>query len=298
MPITTADQQQITVKAFLKRQSALIHAMTDLAEKRFIVDTLLRGGYSADGGVVPYTRSESIYLEEDPAIIEELGEYPFADPGPLALLEERVKKYGLMVKLSEEVVNRSIMPELDRALIKLRNTIVKYVDGLFLTKLVADLPSIGNTMASVGSWTATYSGLLLDVENAKQLIRLQFDGYNPDTMVVHSNKIAALTANSGSIGAATIGSKAPDNPIFTGQLPSLFGLEILHTPNLPSKDHAIIMERKTIGGIADEHPMEVRALPFNEYTDAHILKGRRVTATFLTDPKAATLITGVNGGVA
>lgn len=295
MPVITKDGQDITVKAFLRRQSALIKAMTDISQKRFIADALLRTGYPADGGVVPYTRSETIYLDDNPEIVDELSEYPWADEAPLVLLEERAKKHGLMVKLSEEVVRRSIMAELNRAMTKLRNTIVKYVDGIFLAKLINDAAI--NTMASGASWTSTYTGLTLDMENAKQLIRNQFETYEPDTLVFHSDKIAALTANT-NIGGAYVGTKAPDNPIFTGQLENLWGMNIMHTPNLPSRDIALVMERLTMGGIADEVPMEVRALPFDEYTDAHVLKGRRIVATFLTDPKAVTKITGVNGGVA
>ena len=102
----------------------------------------------------------------------------------------------------------------------------------------------------------------------------------------------ALIANS-NLQGFFVGTKAPDNPVFSGQLPDMWGMNVLATPNLPSATTALVLERLTIGGIADEVPMEVKALPFDEDHDAYWLKGRRVTATFLQEPKAVTKLTGL-----
>lgn len=286
----TKDSQKITVRAFLKRQSLLQRAMTDISKKGFIADALLATGYPVAGGVVPYTRSETIYLDRDPEVIEELAEYPIAPFAPLQLLEERAKKYGLKTVISEEAVRRSVMPEIPRALTKLSNTIIRYVDGLFLTKLVND-PDI-NTRAAAAAWTSSATTIFNDIEEARSDIRLQFEGYVPDTLVLHPSKIPALTTND-KIAQAYNNAQAPRNPIFTGQLPPLFGLDIFYTPNLPSANTALLMQRKMIGGIADEVPLEVKSLPFDEDTDAYWIKGRRVVATFLQEPKAVTKITGI-----
>lgn len=287
---TTRDDQQLTISAFLKRQSLLLRAMTDISKKGFIADALLRGGYSADGGVVPYTRSETIYSDRDPQFIEELAEYPISPIAPLTQLVEVAKKYGLKSYLSEEAVRRSQLPELQRALTKLSNTIIRYVDSLFLTKLAGDAAI--NTQAASATWTTSATTITADIENARSLIRLQYEGYNPDTLVIHPSKIPALVANT-NLQGYFVGTKAPDNPVFTGQLPDMWGLQVMYTPNLPASNYALLLERQTIGGIADEVPMQVKALPFDEDHDAHWLKGRRVVATFLQEPKAVTKITGI-----
>ncbi len=290
MAVTTRDQQRWSIEPFRKRPEVLRRMMTSIAQKGFITDALLRGGYNAMGGIVAYTRSESIYTTGDPVDIEELAEYPITNLTGLTAIEERVRKYGFKTVLSEEQVKWSALPELNRAMTKMANTMFRFIDGSFMNKIVND-PDI-QTMASSGVWTTTASGITRDVEFAKAMIRELFEGLEGDTLVIPSAKIPALTANT-TFGGAYVGTKAPDNPLFTGQLENLWGMNIMHTPHLPANNIALLVDRQDIGGFADETPLDLRILPFDEDIDAYWIKARRRVATFLQEPKGIVKITGI-----
>lgn len=280
----------LSVQQYLRRPDLLYRRMTDISQKGFIIDALLQGGYDIQGGVLPYTRSESIYLDRDPEEIPEAGPYPVTGDTAPEVLQEIAKKYGLKTFISEEMVRRNQFPQVEIKMTKLTNTIIRYVDGIFLNKLVND-PDI-QTRAAAGAWLPATTTILQDIENAKADIRDQYEGYEPDTLIIHPSKIPALTVNE-QIRQAYVGAAALRNPIFTGQLPPLFGLDLLYTPNLPSPNTAIILQRNMIGGRADEVPMEVMSLPFDHHYDRFWLKGRRVVATFLQEPKAIVKLTGI-----
>lgn len=280
----------LTVQQYLRRPDLLYRRMTDIAEKGFIIDALLQGGYDVQGGVIPYTRSESLYLDRDPEEIPEGGPYPVTGDTTPGILQEIARKYGLKTFITEEMVRRNQFPVVEMKLTKLTNTIIRYIDGIFLTKLLAD-PDI-NTRAAAGAWTAAGTTIVQDIENAKSDIRLQAEGYEPDTLIIHPSKIPALTVNE-QIRQAYVGTAAIRNPIFTGQLPPLFGLDLMYTPNLPNANTALLLQRNMIGGRGDEVPMEVKSLPFDEHYDRFWLKGRRVVATFLQEPKAIVKLTGI-----
>lgn len=291
----TSGVPSLTVQQFLRRPDLLYRRMTDIAEKGFIIDALLQGGYDASGGVVPYTRSESIYLDRDPEEIPEGGPYPVSGDTVPGVLQEIARKYGLKTFITEEMVRRNQFPQIELKMTKLTNTIIRYVDGIFLKRLVND-PDIG-TRAAAAAWSPSSTTIVQDLENAKSDIRLQLENYEPDTLIIHPSKIPALTVNA-EIRQAYVGTAALKNPIFTGQLPPLFGLNLLYTPNLLTAagapaDFALLLQRNLIGGRADEVPLEVKALAFDEHYDRFWLKGRRVVATFLQEPKAIVKITGI-----
>jgi hypothetical protein len=290
MTTTTRDQVKWNIEVFRKRPEVLRRMMTSIARKGFLADALLRGGYNALGGVVAYTRNESIYATGDPVDIEELSEYPITSVTGLTPLEERVRKYGFKTVISEEQVKWSALPELNRAMTKMANSMFRYVDGLFMNKVVND-PDI-QTMAAAAAWTTTSSTITRDVEYSKAMIRELFEGLEGDTLVIPSAKIPALTANT-TFGGAYVGAKAPDNPLFTGQLENLWGMNIMHTPHLPGNNIALLVDRQDIGGFADETPLDVRILPFDEDIDAYWIKARRRVATFLQEPKGVVKITGI-----
>lgn len=291
----TSGVPTLTVQQYLRRPDLLYRRMTDIAEKGFIIDALLQGGYDVSGGVIPYTRSESIYLDSDPEEIPEGGAYPIAGDTAPGVLQEIARKYGLKTFISEEMVRRNQFPQVEVKLTKLTNTIIRYVDGIFLRKLTND-PDIQRRTAA-GLWTAAGTTIVQDIENAKSDIRMQFEGYEPDTLIIHPSRIPALTVNE-QIRQAYVGTAATRNPIFTGQLPPLFGLDLMYTPNLLNADgtpanYALLLQREMIGGRGDEVPMEVKSLPFDEHYDRFWLKGRRVVATFLQEPKAIVKIESI-----
>lgn len=291
MPTPYSDSgQTISVEAFLRQPELVLHRMLDISEKGFIVDELLQEGYNADGGYAAYTRSESIYLDGDPEEIPEGTEYPVIGPSDVLRLQEIARKYGLKHFITEEAVRRSIMPEVEKALQKLKNMIIRYVDGIFLAKLIADTGI--QTRAAEAAWGPTATNVGRDLENSRADIRNVNEGYEATDIVIHSTRLPSLTTND-KLGDAYKGNVASEHPQFTGYVGSIWGLNILHTPNLPATNIALILQRKMVGGIADEVPMQARPLPFDESTDKVWLKGRRITATFLTDPLAVVKLTGI-----
>lgn len=288
----------LTVEQYIQRRDLLVRRMTDISEKGFLVDALLRRDTQGiPGGTLAYTRSESIYLAANPEEIPEGGPYPIAGDVAVTPLIAEAKKYGLKTFITEEMVRRNQFPQVDIKVTKLTNSIIRYLDTLFMGR-IRDDADIQTRAVSGGAWSTTSTSIDDDIFLAVADIRNQQEGYEPDTLVLHPNKLPVLLGND-QIRQAYVGSLAPRNPIFTGQLPPLFGLDIFWSPNLLQADgvtpanFAYVMQREMIGAIADEVPMEVITLPFDHDYDRVWLKGRRVAATYLTEPKALVKITGI-----
>lgn len=294
--------QQITVEALLKRPDVLTRELTDIAKKGFLVDALLEGGYNAAGGAVPYTVSASIYLDRNVRKMAEGTEYPIAGQTDVQA-EVKTTKYGLATFITEEAVIRNQIGELNRSLRRLKNTMVRDIDTDFITKVLADTNiqtstasnQTGSTGVAVG-WTPTSEVIFDDLAEAIGAIAGQEEGYEPDTLLVTRNTYTKLLRNK-EVRKAFEGNwndQAP--PMYTGQMQRLMGLDIMVIGSASgvSNDVALVLQRKVIGGIADEIPLQIREPKFDDSRDVYWIRGRRLSATFLQEPKAIMKISGVN----
>jgi hypothetical protein len=80
---------------------------------------------------------------------------------------------------------------------------------------------------------------------------------------------------------------------FGGQVSSLAGIPLLVSPFMRN-DMAFVMERGTIGGIADEVPLTLLPIERVARFERIYVRAKRLTVAFLTDPKAMVRIGTIN----
>jgi hypothetical protein len=209
----------------------------------------------------------------------------------------QIVKWGQKVALTDEEINRSVYAgqALNRSLRKVVNTIIKQVDTVTLSAVAS---AVTATQAASAVWSTT-SNILVDVLNAKAVIVGLNLGYMPDTLLLSDAKYAILMGNDKVTNAWA--RETTNNPVYTGEVQRLAGLNIIVSPNLPTADPWVI-DSQQLGGMADERD----AAPGYAVSDMGIevlsdritnkdkwdLQGRRKTVPVVQEPGAAVRITG------
>jgi hypothetical protein len=124
-------------------------------------------------------------------------------------------------------------------------------------------------------------------------------GYRADTALMADATYAYLMSDNAVTNAWR--RETTDNPVYTGQVQKVAGLNIVVSPNLPTAD-VWVLDSQQLGGMADEtdnapgyavSDLSVEVLT-NRVTDKDKwdLQGRRKTVPVVQEPGAATRITG------
>ncbi len=262
-----------------------------VAQRNFITESLFTPGFSAEGGAIAYHESVNQYTEEgmvdneDFAIAEgaEFHQVYASDVGPQV---QRVKKYGIEAWITFEDERRNNLGVLPRLTTRMMNTMVKHLDTVTLNMLLTNT-KIRNKTAG-GPWaTPTYAGLYDDLLQVVGMVNNEETAggnYQADTLVVSYNTYANLIRNT-SLRDLYIAAGKDDNPYFTGQMGSIAGLDVLWSPHM-TDDYAFVLDKGEIGGIADEEPLQMKPLEKDESRERYILRAKRLTVAFLSDPGA------------
>jgi hypothetical protein len=279
----------LTINQFLDSPTRVERALRTLVEQRFISDVLLAGRASPSGGSIMYEQNESIYADRQTLeAIQPGGEFPVTTVGLGPALISSVSKWGLDTPVHlEEVMRTRIMP-VNRALTKLGNTVVKQVDSNALAAVQA---AVTTTQAATAAWGTSGAKILLDILTAKASIYALNQGYDPDTLVISDLKSAQLMSD---ITVQTaMRRENPSNPVYTGQWATqLGGLDVLVTSNAPNTGEALVLDRKVLGGQADERPFTT-GTRWWEPTETWWLRALRVTTPWVQEPASAVRITGI-----
>jgi hypothetical protein len=278
----------LTISRWLNTPTLVERELRTLTDKRFIGDVLLSGRANPQGGAVLYETSESIYAAR--STLEAIlpgGDFPLSTIGDGAASIATVKKWGLDTTVTLESVMRQARSPVDRALKKLSNRVVAHFDSVALAVIQA---AVTTTQAATAAWSAAGAEILLDLLTAQATIRALNEGYNPDTLVVTDLKYAQLMSH---VKVQTsLQRERPDNPIYTGQMGRIAGLDIMVTANPPSGTEAIVLDRSMLGGIADERALSSGSWWLQE-TEEWRLRAVRTSVPFVEEPTAAVRITGV-----
>lgn len=296
MPITypaapaTLTGDVLTINRFLNSPTLVQRRLRTLAENRFIADALLQGRPGVSGGAVLVETSEGIFADRasDPQGIEPGAEYPLTtvSTGIGQLLA--VTKRGLDTVVTDEAIRRQGFNPVDRALTKLVNTIVRDVDGIAMAALRAALTT---TSAAAGAWDVSTT-LVREIATAKATIAALNMGYDPDTLVVSDLKAAQLTSNDKVLALLPRESRN-DNPIVVrGLLSTILNLDILVTPNMPVATEAFLVDRKVLGGMAEEVPLYSKSIR-EDLLDRWRLRAGRIVVPYIQEPGAGVRITGI-----
>lgn len=293
--VSSTDQgNQRKVSDFIKDPTLVQSVMTNMLDKRFIADALLRQAPAAPGGVVKFMEDESLFAE-DIEIVAEYGEIPVItgkDGTPRAVF---VRKGAGALLISEEMRTRNSIDIVNKRLKQIRNTFVKYWDTAFMSAIFT---STMPTYAVDVAWTDTTAKIRTHLAKAGEVILGQTDadgnefGFEPDTLVVHPLRASAMSYND-DIAKVFQGNIAGLNPIYTGDIGrEVSGFRILKSWRVP-QNKGILLQRKTIGFISDERPLRTTPMYELRERESHRSDVSRMSAVGIDAPKAGVILTGL-----
>jgi hypothetical protein len=284
------------VHYLLKSPALLARRIRDLSLYKYIADYLLPAKYVAMGGAILYPSGEPVFANDDPEAVGILGEYPLTtlDAGTLALA--KTVKWGRDVEVSDESISRMLTDPLNRALSRLVNSNVKYVDSVALGVIAS---KITNTKAAGAAWTGANAGIqaITDVLATKAQVEELEDGFTLDTVVLKPTQWAKVMS---ALIAANVLPRESD-VIRTGDFPNALGLTWTASVHSPVTD-PLLVDRNQLGGMADENiqspgyaggtgGVEVKSIRKDE-VDGYRVRARRVTVPLVLEPNAGVRITG------
>jgi hypothetical protein len=292
----------ITINRFLQDPTLVARRLRTLLEQRYIADSLLSGRFQVSGGSIVYETGESIFSGENPRAISPGGGYPMVSPATGTASIAKTVKWGQDTIVTDESIKRRRMDPVSRALTKLANQNVKYVDSVALAAIAS---AVTNSANAAADWsTATAAQILQDVALAKANIIALNEGYDPDTVVVDDINWAYAMAAFASAGYLPRESDA-NNPVLTGSFPVILGMRWLATPNLPVVNKALVADSTQLGGMADEDlggpgyakaadgaGVEVKSIREEKF-DQYRLRARRVTVPVVLEPNAGRFIAAI-----
>lgn len=299
-PASPTQVGEITqIHQLLNSPTMLDRRLRTIAENRFISSVLLTGRYPVEAGAIAYQQGESIFAARDVEAIRPGMEYPRTGLGfgPQQIAE--VVKWGSDVPITDEAVRRLRMDPVNRALLKLVNTLVRKVDGIALAAIASQVTA---THAAAALWSAGTATILRDLLLAVSKVTALNQGFMPDTVVVDDTTYAMVVSDKTIQEARSREDGA--NPVYTGAFPMIAGLRILPSPNVPFANSALVLDSTQLGGMADEQlggpnysgglgGIETKTIR-DEKKDAWLVRARRVTVPIVVEPGAAIRITGVS----
>lgn len=298
-PAPTLSGDVETISRFLASPTLVSRQLRTLAQQRYISDSVLSQRFQVSGGAVLYETGESIFTADSPRAVAPLAEYPLTTAPTGAASVAKTVKWGQDTEVSDESVARQLMQPVTKALLKLVNQNVKFIDGIALAAIAS---AITATAAVIASWkTATASQMLTDVSQAKASILALNQGYMPDTVVLDDATWARAYA--GFTSGGFLPREQANNSAVSGQFAVIDGMTFLPTPNLPTAGTIMVVDSAMLGGMADEDlggpgyssagPPGVQGKTLrDDETDGWRLRMRRVTVPIVVEPAAGFVLTG------
>jgi hypothetical protein len=275
-----------TISRFLNAPTYISRTLRTLAEQQFVGDVLLTGRVPTSGGGVLYEVSESIFSNR--STLEPINpgsEFPLATTSPGGAQLSTVKKWGLDTKITLEAIQRLRWDPVQRGLLKLTNSLVNYWDGSVVMPAIN--AAVTQTQAAAATWGGASSNVLLDLASAKATIFGLKQGYVPDTLLMTHTKYAVLLADKNV--ATAMAREDKTNPIYSGQLGRLVGLDIMVSPNAPT--NPLVLDRSMLGSIADERGFQTGS-NWDFDTESWRLRVLRSSVPIIQEPGAGVFITG------
>jgi hypothetical protein len=293
----------LTINRLLQSPTLIRRRLRTLADMRFIADQILTQRFRASGGAVLYEISEPIFNTREVEAVAPGSEYPRDTPVRGEAAVAAVSKWGQAVFLSDEAIKRNQFggTEVDRALRKVINTVIRKVDRVTIAAVAS---AVSATQPAQDGWEGNSAQMLLDIELAKAQVADLDMGYNPDTIMMSTQKYARLVSDEKI--AMLRRRETTDNPVYSGKIEVIAGLTVVTTSsgNLPTDD-VWILDSKQLGGMADETNSDPGYSPAEmgiqvqtkriEERDGWDLWGRRLTVPVVQEPGAAIRITNTDG---
>ena len=288
-PPPTISGDNFTISRFLQNPAFITRRLKTLSEQRFISDRMLSQRVTVNGGAIQFQQNESIYAVDPVETIQPGAEYPLTDLGVGPAVVKSVDKYGFDTYVTDEAIRRSNFDIIDRAMIKMSNSIVQKIDVIALAALAAaPIPT------QVGSdWGAANAPIIEQLVDAMNTIVSKNQGYMPDTLVIDDTRWTDIMKN------APIREALPretgNSAVQSGTMSPLLGLrQVLRTSaaNMPAANTVYVLDSSQLGGMADELPLQGTSMR-DDQRERWRLRVRRITVPFIHEPDAAVAINSV-----
>lgn len=305
--VASQDGPRITVNDMIRNPTLIPQRIIRMSDQQFIADALFRRGPQAASGAVVYRESEPLFADGDPEVIEEFGEIPIVGTSTGLRRSVATTKRGFGYVISREMQRRNSVDKARQDLIKLRNTMRRTYDDLFLSTFLTH-PRV-HTINAAEPWykdafeatQTTGASIRYDLSTAKKIVAdsapegrpKDFFGFNANTLVISENTAIGFTDSDKVNEVFAHGNLADRQLRYTGVMPRTFwGLTVVQNKRIPD-DIAVVMERGTAGFISDEWPLEATPL----YEDRPRQQWRsdvtRRSVAALDQPGAVCIITGI-----
>lgn len=296
--VSSNDGYRLTVNTLLKRPAVIKERILSLANQQFITDQVLRKVQDVPSGVVLYNESTPLYANGGPSVVAEGGEIPLITANLGIGKAARTIKRAFGIEFTEEMRRRNDMDRVNTSITQVVNSMKAAWEDAFLSQAIAGLASTasGTAWATATDVRSTLANAMLaiqlaDAESTNQTGVAKF-GFEPDTLILHHARAMDLALNS-DMNKYFVGSDrtaSADSLTLPGLLFGQF--RVVKSWRVPTNS-AILLEAKTIGGIADERALDVTPLEHNSTNETWRCNVVRQSAIFLDQPKAGRVITGI-----
>jgi hypothetical protein len=296
-PVLTGDS--LAISRFLQSPTAITRRLRNFKDLRFVSDQILTQRFRSSGGAVLYEQTEPFVTDRTVEAVSAGSEYPFANLPTGTAAVAAVAKWGQKVRLTDEEIARNVYAgaAVDRSLQKVVNSIISQVDSITMSAIGTALADT----ATLGIWSGGTPKVLNDILNARRIILARNLGYQPDTIVV--SDLAYLNMMVDTVISNLWRREVTTNPVYTGEVQQIAGMNIIVTPNLPVATSMYVLDSKALGGMADEMDsapgysvadlaVQIKSIRLDG-NDAWDLQGRRKTVPVVQEPGAGQEITGV-----
>lgn len=281
---------------FLSRSSLVARRVADITKMRFIADYLLQARFDATGGGIFYETGEPVFASDDPEAVAPLGEYPLVVLDDGTVVSAKTDKWGLDTIISDEKIARQGRVPVDRGILRVSNSIVRFVDSVAMAVIASRVSSTFNSVATWDTAGAAVEAILtIQAERAELGM-----GFELDTVVLRPAQYAKVIGML--INDKALPRESGETAI-QGNLPvDALGLTWATTPHFQGAN-PLLLDRDNLGGMADEKlggpgyasagdfGVEVKSIRDDD-TEGYKVRGRRVTVPVVTEPMAGVQLLG------
>jgi hypothetical protein len=295
--IAAGDGVRVTVSDLVKQPRVIPKRLLNLMDNQFLADTILRNGGSAESGVVRFDQSTPLFADNGSSIRSEFGEYQIVQTSDGTPMVVTTVDRGLALRISKEMRSRNQMDRLNQQMTQIKNTLVRDWDLAFQSAVLNAVTTIIDVSATRPWASRGVATIRNDVETA--ILQVQnavtgnqannFLAFNPDSIIMGTQAKFDIVTDPNFL-APYRGNMASENPTFNGTLPQqICNLDPFVSRVWP-QNMVLVCERKTIGFINDEEPLQSSPLYWEQKTKSWCCDTNRTSAIGIDQPLAGVVI--------
>lgn len=295
--ISKNDGQRMLVSTLIKQPAVVPARIIQMLDQQFLADAILRPGPPAPGGAVLYNESTPLYADRASSVIEEFGEIPAVSSSLGQPRTVRTVRRGMALKISQDMIDEENFDAVQTRMTQIRNTMRRDWDDAMLAAFLANPVIQANKIISTVAWNSTASTIRKDINKARKVVETaaadalgdQVFNFEPDTLIIGTTQKFDFL-DSDEVSKPYVGNIADENLLYTGKLPNAFiGVDVLVSKRMPA-NRALVLERKTVGGISDRRALRATNLYEHQPTETWRSDVTRASAIFVDQPLSACLI--------